>query len=146
MTIYKCPVRGKQYTDLDKLAECVKADNVAMKRVEAQKAADEARRKVEAAKAKTALREGYIKAINDSRKTVEKTYETLKTQIKAYNQIIEEAKQKADIVASTATSSLSFVKTQTSAAPKIYDWLDKTATTVKDADDLASVILKTLGI
>ena len=40
MAIYKCPVCGKQYTDLDKLAECVKADNLAMKRVEAQKAAD----------------------------------------------------------------------------------------------------------
>lgn len=133
MTTYKCPVCGKQYTDLSKLAECVKADDVAIKRV-----------KAEEARAQTALKEKYIKAIKDSRKNVETTYKTLKTQIAAYNQVVAEARQKAGIVASVASSNLGFAETQMHSVPEIYDWLDKS--TVKDADDLASVILNTLGI
>lgn len=161
MTTYKCPVCGKQYTDLEKLAECVKADNAAMKRVEAQKAADEARKKAEAARAQTALREKYIKAIKDSREAIEKSYEAFKTQIVAYNKIVSEAKQKTGVIGSTATSTLSFGNVQTSYdAPKsFYDWLDKveefcksgttkipSSSSVKDEDDLATVILKSLGI
>ena len=169
MAIYKCPVCGKQYTDLEKLAECIKADNLAIKRVEAQKAADEARKKAEEAAAASALRERYIKAIKDSRTTVEKSFETFKTQIAAYNKLIEEAKAKTGITASHADASLSFGSVKTSySAKKLYDWLDQveqligeadekvrkakyTNTSVKnskceDTDDLATVIFKSLGI
>ena len=168
MAISKCPVCGKQYTDLDKLAECVKADNLAMKRVEAQKAADEARKKAEEAAAATALRDRYIKAIKDSRTTVERSFETFKTQIAAYNKLIEEAKTKTGIIASHADASLSFGNVKTSySAQKLYDWLDQVEqligevdkktqmkctnpsvknTKCEDTDDLATVIFKSLGI
>ena len=158
MAIYKCPVCGKQYTEteLEKLAECVKADNAAKKRVEAQnKAAEEARK---AAEAKKALREKYTKTIQESRQTLEKTYDLFKAQIAAYNKMVEEAKKNAGIVASSATSTLSFgnVQVSTKLSQKFSDWLDtleplckdKTfeSSFVKDEDDLATIIFKSLGI
>ena len=127
-TIYKCPVCGKQYTDLTKLADCVKADDAAMKKVKN----DEKNR--------------YAKLLAAARADVKRAEDTLRQCINVYNTLVGEATKKVGetytllefkgvtAVAPTASNKYAFTKEADEKA------LDKAAT------DLANIIFQTLGI
>ncbi len=127
-TMYKCPVCGKQYTDLTKLADCVKADDAAMKKV------------------KNDERNRYQKLLAAARADVRRAEDTLRQCINAYNVLVDEATKKVGetytplefkgvaAVAPTASNKYAFTKEADEKA------LDKVAT------DLANIIFQTLGI
>lgn len=127
-TIYKCPVCGKQYTDLTKLADCVKADDAAMKKVKN----DEKNR--------------YAKLLAAARADVRMAEDKLRQCVNTYNTLVGEATKKVGetytplefkgvtAVAPTASNKYAFTKEADEKA------LDKAAT------DLANIIFQTLGI
>lgn len=127
-TTYKCPVCGKQYTDLTKLADCVKADDAAMKKVKN----DEKNR--------------YQKLLAVARADVKRAEDTLRQCVNVYNTLVGEATKKVGeaytplefkgvtAVAPTASNKYAFTKEADEKA------LDKAAT------DLANIIFQTLGI
>lgn len=127
-TIYKCPVCGKQYTDLTKLADCVKADDAAMKKVKN----DEKNR--------------YAKLLAAARADVRMAEDKLRQSVNAYNVLVNEAMKKVGetytplefkgvaAVAPTASNKYAFTRETDEKA------LDKAAT------DLANIIFQTLGI
>lgn len=131
-TIYKCPVCGKQYTDLTKLADCVKADDAAMKKVKN----DEKNR--------------YHKLLAAARADVRRAEDTLRQCVNAYNVLVNEAAKKVGdtytplefkgvaAVAPTASDKYAFAKEAAKEADNRA--LDKAAT------DLANIIFQTLGI
>lgn len=127
-TTYKCPVCGKQYTDLTKLADCVKADDAAMKKVKN----DEKNR--------------YAKLLAAARADVRMAEDKLRQSVNAYNMVVNDAAKKTGetytplefkgvaAVAPTASNKYAFTKEADEKA------LDKAAT------DLANIIFQTLGI
>jgi len=127
-TMYKCPVCGKQYTDLTKLADCVKADDAAMKKVKN----DEKNR--------------YAKLLAAARADVRMAEDKLRQSVNAYNMVANDAAKKTGetytslefkgvaAVAPTASNKYAFTKEADEKA------LDKAAT------DLANIIFQTLGI
>lgn len=127
-TMYKCPVCGKQYTDLTKLADCVKADDAAMKKVKN----DEKNR--------------YAKLLAAARADVRMAEDKLRQCVNIYNTLVGEATKKVGetytplefkgvaAVAPTASNKYAFTKEADEEA------LDKAAT------DLANIIFQTLGI
>lgn len=127
-TIYKCPVCGKQYTDLTKLADCVKADDAAMKKVKN----DEKNR--------------YAKLLAAARADVRMAEDKLRQSVNAYNMVANDAAKKTGetytslelkgvaTVVPTASNKYAFTKEADEKA------LDKAAT------DLANIIFQTLGI
>lgn len=128
MTTYKCPVCGKQYTDLTKLADCVKADDAAMKKVKN----DEKNR--------------YAKLLAAARADVRMAEDKLRQCVNTYNTLVNEATKKVGetytplefkgvaAVAPTASNKYAFTREADDKA------LDKAAT------DLANIIFQTLGI
>ena len=127
-TMYKCPVCGKQYTDLTKLADCVKADDAAMKKVKN----DEKNR--------------YAKLLAAARADVRMAEDKLRQSVNAYNMVANDAAEKTGetytslefkgvaAVAPTASNKYAFTREADDKA------LDKVAT------DLANIIFQTLGI
>lgn len=127
-TMYKCPVCGKQYTDLTKLADCVKADDAAMKKVKS----DEKNR--------------YAKLLAAARADVRMAEDKLRQCVNTYNTLANDAAKKTGAtytplefkgvaaVAPTASNKYAFTKEADEKA------LDKAAT------DLANIIFQTLGI
>ena len=127
-TMYKCPVCGKQYTDLTKLADCVKADDAAMKKVKN----DEKNR--------------YAKLLAAARADVRMAEDKLRQSVNAYNMVANDAAKKTGetytslefkgvaAVAPTASNKYTFTREADDKA------LDKAAT------DLANIIFQTLGI
>lgn len=127
-TMYKCPVCGKQYTDLTKLADCVKADDAAMKKVKN----DEKNR--------------YAKLLAAARADVRMAEDKLRQCVNTYNTLVNEATKKVGetytplefkgvaAVAPTASNKYAFTREADDKA------LDKAAT------DLANIIFQTLGI
>ncbi len=156
---YKCPVCGKEFTDLGDLRACITADEMKIKKAEAE--AEAARKR--AKEAELAIqKKRYIDSIKESRASVEKAYGTLKIMVDAYNRLVTEAKQKTGIDAAFAKSTLTFSglwgtfdkesdfsKEVREAAERVISKVNKEIrnyeTSNNNNDDLATIIFKNLG-
>lgn len=142
MKTYKCPVCGKEYTDLMALSACVQRDANRQKALEQEQAIQKQR---------------YFKAIAESRANLEESFKTLKTAVEAYNRLVTEANMKAGVRGATAQVTLGFEGTFTGTpitgtpitATDLLKQLKEKVDTAKireDGNDLASIIFRNLGI
>ncbi len=154
---YKCPVCGKEFTDLGDLRACIAADEMKLKKEAEAEAARKRAKEAELAIQK----KRYIDSIKESRASVEKAYGTLKTMVDAYNRLITEAKQKVGIDAASAKSTLTFSglwgtydkqpdfsKEVREAAERVISKVNEEIRDYKASnnnDDLATIIFKNLG-
>lgn len=145
---YKCPVCGRDFTDLNALRRCMAADEAKMQR-EAE--AEAARKKAQEAE-KAVQKQRYIDAIREQRIDIEKNLATLKTKIAAYNRTVAAAAQNAGVTAAPCSISVTFAnvdKAFEDLKKEIVDHFNDTrirSTKIEDTDDLATIISKIIGI